>query len=90
MFGANSVVTWPSWIAIESGSALSLAYLEFNPNGSIDDIAALTNRNGNVLALMHHPERAFYHYHIPNWQNNPSKKYADGYKIFFNAKKYFE
>ena len=62
----------------------------FNPNGSLEDIAALTSKNGNVLALMPHPERAFYHHHIPYWQNNPAKKYADGYKIFFNAKKYFE
>lgn len=30
-----------------------------NPNGSIDDIAGITNRGGNVVGLMPHPERAY-------------------------------
>ena len=29
-----------------------------NPNGSIDDIAAITNEGRNVVGLMPHPERA--------------------------------
>ena len=29
-----------------------------NPNGSINDIAGITNKSGNVLGLMPHPERA--------------------------------
>jgi phosphoribosylformylglycinamidine (FGAM) synthase-like amidotransferase family enzyme len=29
-----------------------------NPNGSRDDIAGVTNRAGNVVGLMPHPERA--------------------------------
>ena len=36
-------------------------------------ISLLTNQNGNVLAMMPHPERAFYHYHIPNWQSKTLK-----------------
>lgn len=28
-----------------------------NPNGSIDNIAAISNKNGNVMAIMPHPER---------------------------------
>ena len=31
---------------------------EDNPNGSIDDIAGVCNREGNVLGLMPHPEHA--------------------------------
>jgi len=31
---------------------------EFNPNGSVGDIAAVLNRKGNVLGMMPHPERA--------------------------------
>lgn len=31
---------------------------EANPNGSVDSIAAVRNREGNVMALMPHPERA--------------------------------
>ncbi|HEY3943261.1 MAG TPA: phosphoribosylformylglycinamidine synthase subunit PurQ [Acidimicrobiales bacterium] len=34
-----------------------LRYVE-NPNGSIDDIAGITNAAGNVVGLMPHPERA--------------------------------
>jgi len=29
-----------------------------NPNGSVDDIAGVVNRGGNVVGLMPHPERA--------------------------------
>jgi phosphoribosylformylglycinamidine synthase len=31
---------------------------EANPNGSCDHIAGITNRDGNVLGMMPHPERA--------------------------------
>jgi phosphoribosylformylglycinamidine synthase len=30
-----------------------------NPNGSVDDIAGITNEGGNVVGLMPHPERAY-------------------------------
>lgn len=32
-------------------------YLD-NPNGSLDDIAGIVNREGNVMGMMPHPERA--------------------------------
>lgn len=31
---------------------------EFNPNGSLLNIAGITNKNGNILGMMPHPERA--------------------------------
>ena len=31
---------------------------EFNPNGSVNNIAGITNAAGNVLGMMPHPERA--------------------------------
>jgi phosphoribosylformylglycinamidine synthase I len=34
-----------------------LRYVD-NPNGSVDDIAGITNEAGNVVGLMPHPERA--------------------------------
>ena len=34
-----------------------LRYVD-NPNGSLDDIAGITNASGNVVGLMPHPERA--------------------------------
>ncbi len=40
----------------ETGSVV-LRYIE-NPNGSIDDIAGISNLQGNVVGLMPHPERA--------------------------------
>ncbi|MBN1332531.1 MAG: phosphoribosylformylglycinamidine synthase subunit PurQ [Synergistales bacterium] len=31
---------------------------DFNPNGALNNIAGVTNREGNILGLMPHPERA--------------------------------
>ncbi|RTG98811.1 phosphoribosylformylglycinamidine synthase I [Thermus scotoductus] len=31
---------------------------DYNPNGSLNDIAGITNERGNVLGMMPHPERA--------------------------------
>ncbi len=42
--------------------------LEANPNGSLLDVAGLTNRAGNVLAMMPHPERAAQLRHVPEDQ----------------------
>ncbi|MGY5879685.1 MAG: phosphoribosylformylglycinamidine synthase I [Candidatus Thorarchaeota archaeon] len=33
--------------------------VEFNPNGSIDNIAGIINQKGNVLGMMPHPDRAY-------------------------------
>ncbi len=37
--------------------------LRENPNGSIDDIAGIRNRRGNVFGMMPHPERAVAGHH---------------------------
>lgn len=34
-----------------------LPYFPTNPNGSVDNIAAISNKAGNVMAIMPHPER---------------------------------
>ncbi len=34
-----------------------------NPNGSIENIAGIRNRRGNVFGMMPHPDRAFESYH---------------------------
>ena len=36
-----------------------------NPNGSIDSMAGVCNREGNVLAMMPHPERATWLRQVP-------------------------
>lgn len=43
--------------ALEDNGQVVLRYLH-NPNGSVGDVAGLTNASGNVLGLMPHPERA--------------------------------
>ena len=42
---------------LEDDDSIALRYSK-NPNGSINDIAGITNKNGNVLGMMPHPERA--------------------------------
>lgn len=43
--------------ALEQAGQIVLRYSD-NPNGSVADIAGVTNQAGNVLGLMPHPERA--------------------------------
>ncbi len=43
--------------ALKGEGLIALKYVS-NPNGSISDIAGVTNQTGNVLGLMPHPERA--------------------------------
>ena len=43
--------------ALREGDRIVLRYTD-NPNGSVDDIAGITNEAGNVVGLMPHPERA--------------------------------
>lgn len=38
-----------------------------NPNGSFMNIAGIMNREGNVLAMMPHPERSYWIWQIPPW-----------------------
>ena len=42
---------------LQDDDAIALRYGK-NPNGSVGDIAGITNPRGNVLGLMPHPERA--------------------------------
>jgi phosphoribosylformylglycinamidine synthase len=43
---------------IEGQGQVTFRYLEVNPNGSMDDIAGVSNERGNVVGLMPHPEHA--------------------------------
>jgi phosphoribosylformylglycinamidine synthase len=43
--------------SLEDNNQVVFRY-EDNPNGSIADIAGITNKAGNVLGMMPHPERA--------------------------------
>jgi phosphoribosylformylglycinamidine synthase subunit PurQ / glutaminase len=70
-----------------------------NPNGSIDDIAGITDETGRILGLMPHPERGMFFNQLPNWQLEKeilirSKKklptIGPGLQIFKNAVEYFK
>ncbi|MEN2738557.1 phosphoribosylformylglycinamidine synthase subunit PurQ [Microbacterium sp. X-17] len=43
---------------IDGEGLVAFRYVGVNPNGSIDDIAGVTNERGNVVGLMPHPEHA--------------------------------
>jgi phosphoribosylformylglycinamidine synthase subunit PurQ / glutaminase len=43
---------------LEGEGQVVFRYLDLNPNGSINDIAGITNQRGNVVGLMPHPEHA--------------------------------
>ncbi|WP_306233143.1 phosphoribosylformylglycinamidine synthase subunit PurQ [Agrococcus beijingensis] len=57
--GEGRFVATPDEVArIEGEGLVAFRYVGENPNGSIDDIAGLTNAAGNVVGLMPHPEHA--------------------------------
>ena len=65
-----------------------------NPNGSIENAAALVNDTGRVLGLMPHPERHIFPTHAPrgNGPINPENRTAedcDGLRIFRRAVGHF-
>ncbi|MFZ0529408.1 MAG: phosphoribosylformylglycinamidine synthase subunit PurQ [Propionicimonas sp.] len=41
---------------LEDTNRVVFRYLDVNPNGSVNDIAGITNERGNVVGLMPHPE----------------------------------
>ncbi|NHC33658.1 phosphoribosylformylglycinamidine synthase subunit PurQ [Scytonema millei] len=43
---------------IEANNQVLFRYAGDNPNGSVNNIAGICNRQGNVLGMMPHPERA--------------------------------
>jgi len=73
--------------------------LKSNPNGSVKNIAGITDETGRLLGLMPHPERAIFFTQLPNWpflkesyqrrgQKIPHQ--GPGLLIFRNAIKYFK
>lgn len=54
-----------------------------NPNGSVDDIAGICNRRGNVLGLMPHPENHIHPYQHPRWSRGETSH--SGLPLFRNG-----
>ena len=48
----------PTLDRLEGEGLVVARYLDDNPNGSLRDIAGITNERGNVVGLMPHPEHA--------------------------------
>lgn len=46
-----------SYRKIKNNNQVTLEYWKSNPNGSLNNIAAICNRRGNVMGMMPHPER---------------------------------
>lgn len=70
----------------------------FNPNGSTDDIAGITDESGRVLVLMPHPERGMFTWQRDDYtalKDNARRNgtqladQSDGLKLFENAAAYF-
>ena len=58
--------------SLKANNQIAFTYYGENPNGSLADIAGITNEAGNVLGMMPHPERAA----------NEIVGGADGLKLF--------
>jgi phosphoribosylformylglycinamidine synthase len=65
---------------LERNRQIVFRYAGENPNGSVANIAGIINREGNVLGMMPHPERAVF-----EWMGS-----ADGRRLFTSMLKYWE
>ena len=59
-----------------------------NPNGAIKNIAAISNKEGNIMAIMPHPERASFNWQLPEAAKNSNK--TNAIRIFESMSKYIE
>jgi len=80
------------------GEMCTLYNLPANPNGSLENIAGITDKTGKVLGMMPHPERAIHYTHYPDWtarklelekSGRKISEEGDGNKIFTNGVDYF-
>ena len=69
---------------LEGEGQVAFRYRGVNPNGSLDDIAGLTNAQGNVVGLMPHPEHAVEAGFGPNTPE-AMRSGVDGLRFFTSA-----
>ncbi len=67
----------------------------YNPNGSLDHIAGITNEAGNVFGMMPHPERVFFRNRMSDWTRDSQaglgtveEGYGPGKKVFEGVLEY--
>lgn len=61
----------------------------FNPNGSVLNIAGITDKSGRILGLMPHPERHISYLQHPYHTRERCSEVGDGLAVFKNAVEYF-
>jgi phosphoribosylformylglycinamidine synthase I len=69
---------------IEGEGQVVFRYVDVNPNGSLNDIAGVSNERGNVVGLMPHPEHATEPGFGPDTDEAMSSG-TDGLKFFASA-----
>ena len=80
---------------LEDAGQLVLCYsceggaTDYNPNGSMRDVAGMCDLTGRVLGLMPHPERFIDPTQHPQWTRLPEQKEGAGLQLFRNAVRYF-
>jgi len=62
----------------------------WNPNGSVDNIAAICDPTGRVLGIMPHPERHCLPLHDPRWPREGLKEEGEGLRVFRRAVRFVE
>jgi phosphoribosylformylglycinamidine synthase len=58
---------------------------EWNPNGSMNDVAGICNRDGNIIGLMPHPEKYIHPYTHPSWTRLDGRLLEDTCLRFFRV-----
>ncbi len=80
------------------GEVCKYQSLRANPNGSMDNIAGISDESGRIFGLMPHPERAMFFTQLPHWtflkekymrENKQLPTVGPGLQIFKNAVNYF-
>lgn len=86
-FEKNRQVAFKYFNPLKQGA--KQAEYPWNPNGSLDDIAALSNESGRVLGIMPHPEAFIFPQNHPQWTRGETKApVGEGLKLFQNAVDY--
>jgi phosphoribosylformylglycinamidine synthase I len=68
----------------------SPAPFPYNPNGSLDDIAGITDPTGRVLGLMPHPERNQFPWQDARFHRGTAPRKPEGLKPFENAMRHLK
>ena len=66
----------------------NLSGYPFNPNGSLNSIAGITDKTGKIFGLMPHPERFMFEHQWPSWKEKQVEPF--GLQIFKNGVEYFK